>query len=129
MQRVFMPYWISRLDESMSVCINEFTWPGSFLCPSYSHPKDNYYHSIFCGEGGIVYSWYIFQWSYNLITMGGADFNTSTNMQTFGIIIWLTRLLWSTGKAVIMDSGLCAIKGLLEMSNRGVYWFALIKKR
>ena len=37
--------------------------------------------------------------------------------------------MWSTGKAVVMDVGLCVLKGLLEMSKRVVYGSVLIKKR
>ena len=43
-------------------------------------------------------------------------------------MLWLTRSLCSTGKAVIMDNGFCFLKGLLETRNRGVYGSALIKR-
>ena len=43
-------------------------------------------------------------------------------------MILLTRALWSTEKAVIMDSRLCVLKGILEMRKRGFYGSALIKK-
>ena len=50
-------------------------------------------------------------------------------MKTIGIMLRLTRALWSTGKAMIMDSCFCVLKGLLEMRKRGVYGSTLIKKR
>ena len=61
--------------------------------------------------------------------MGRPEFETSPNMKTVGLMLRLTRARWSTGKAVIIDSGLCVLKGLLEMRKRGVYGSALIKKR
>ena len=41
-------------------------------------------------------------------------------MKMVGIMINLTRVLWSTGKAVIMDSSLCVLRGIFTMSKRGV---------
>ena len=38
------------------------------------------------------------------------------------------RVLWITGKAVIMDIGFCVLKGLLEIRKMGVYGSVLIKK-
>ena len=63
------------------------------------------------------------------IPMGRSQFETSPNMKTFGLMLQLTRSMWSTGKAVVMDVGLCVLKGLLEMSKRVVYGSVLIKKR
>ena len=48
-------------------------------------------------------------------------------MNTFRLMLQLTRVLWSTKKAVIMDSGFCFLKGLLKIRSRGVYVVALIK--
>ena len=109
--------------------MNKFTRPGFFLCPRKPYPKGNAYHTICCGESGIMYGWEIVERRYNLIPMGQPEFETSTNMKTVGLMRRLTRALWSTGKAVIMDSVFCVLKGLLEMRKRGVCGSALIKKR
>ena len=50
-------------------------------------------------------------------------------MKIVGIMLRLMRALWRTGKAVIMDSSFCVLKGLLEMRKRGFYGSVLIKKR
>ena len=50
-------------------------------------------------------------------------------METVGIIIRLTRSLPNTRKVVIMESGICVMKGIFEMKTRGVYGSSLIKKR
>ena len=60
--------------------------------------------------------------------MGGTQFETSPNMNMVGIMLQLTRALWSTGYGVVIDIGFCVIRGLLEMRKRGVYESALIKK-
>ena len=62
-----------------------------------------------------------------MFPMGRPEFETSSNMKTVGLIIRLTRALCSTGKAVIMDSGFCVLKGLLEMRKRTVCGSTLIK--
>ena len=54
-------------------------------------------------------------------------FYTSTNNNTDGLMFWLTRYLWSTGKTVIMDIGFFVLKGLVEMRKRGFYGSTLIK--
>ena len=50
-------------------------------------------------------------------------------MKTAGLMLRLTRALWSNGRAVITDSGFCDLKGILEMRKRGFCGSALIKKR
>ena len=67
-----------------------------------------------------MYVWEIVEGRYHLISMLRAQFETSTNIKTVGLMIGLTRLLWSTWKVVIMYSGLCVLKGLLEMRKRGI---------
>lgn len=39
------------------------------------------------------------------------------------------KLLWKTGRIIILDSGFCVLKGIVELSKKGLYVAALIKKR
>ena len=55
------------------------------------------------------------------------EFNTSTNIYTVGLMLWMTIDLWSKEKAVMLYRYFCVIKLMLEMSNRGVYDISLIK--
>ena len=59
MQKIFILYWISCLDESMYLCMNKSTCPGFFFYRRKPYPKGNEYHTIFCGESGIMYVWEI----------------------------------------------------------------------
>ena len=52
---IFTPSWISYLDEYMSVWMKKFTYPGFVFCPCKTNTKGNYYHTICCGESGIIY--------------------------------------------------------------------------
>ena len=129
MQKVFIPSLISYLYETMSVWMNKFTCPGFVLCPLKPHPKGNKYHTICCGESGIIYGWEIFELKYHPIPLGRPEFYTSPNKKTVVLMLWLIRSLWSTGKVVIIYSGFFVFKVLLETRRRGVNGILLMKKR
>ena len=90
MQIIFIPYWISCLNESLSIWMNKFTWPGFFFYPHKPHPKGNEYHTIWCGEIGIIYGWEIVEGRDHLIPMGRPEFETSTNTWSVWLMLWLT---------------------------------------
>lgn len=48
---------------------------------------------------------------------------------TCALLLCLTKSIWSTGKVVILDSGFCVLKAIIELKKKGVYASALIKKR
>lgn len=56
MAEVFKPSWISCLDESMSPWTSRWTCPGWMFVPRKPHPMGNEYHSICCGESGIMFA-------------------------------------------------------------------------
>ena len=109
--------------------MNKFTCPIFVFCPCNPHRKSNTHHIIYWGESAIVYGWNIVYGRDNPIPMGRPDFEKNPNTKTVGIMIWPMIALWSTGKVVVMDSGLCVLKWILEVRNRGVYGSELIKKR
>ncbi|KAG7339484.1 hypothetical protein IV203_034480 [Nitzschia inconspicua] len=41
----------------------------------------------------------------------------------------LQTMIWHTSNLVVLDSGLCVLKGLIELRKKGVFAYALIKKR
>ena len=53
--------------------------------------------------------------------MGRPDFETIIHMNFVGLMFELTRYIFSTGKEVIINRGLCVLRGILRMSKRGVY--------
>jgi hypothetical protein len=55
MAAVFIPSWIVCLDESMSIWLSRWTCPGCFFCPRKPHPFGNEYHTICCGDSGILF--------------------------------------------------------------------------
>ena len=109
MRDVFVPSWISCLDESMSPWHNPFTCPGFIFVPRKPHPFGNEYHSICCGLSGIMFG---------VELVEGKDTPPEKNIpefdvlgRTIGLLLRLTRTLWNTGKVVVLDSGFCVLQG------------------
>ena len=48
---------------------------------------------------------------------------------TAGLLLRLTKSLWGHGKCVILDSGFCVLKALVELRKVGVFASSVIKKR
>ena len=49
--------------------------------------------------------------------------------KTVGLLLRLTKPIWSKEKIVVMDSGFYVLNGLVELKKKGVFGHALIKKR
>ena len=68
-------------------------WMNKFMCPEFvffpckPHPRGIEYHTICCDEIGIIYGWVIVEGRYHPIIMGQPEFETSTNMNTVGLMI------------------------------------------
>lgn len=45
------------------------------------------------------------------------------------LLLHLTKNIWSTGKVIILDSGFCVLRGIIELYKKGVFASAMIKKR
>ena len=86
-KRVFMPYWLLCLNEYMPVWMNKFIFPGFLLFSCKTHPNGNDYHTICCSKSVIMYVWKIFKGRDHLIPMGIPEFDTSNNMNEFGLIL------------------------------------------
>lgn len=124
---VFTASWVSCLDESMSPWTSRWTCPGWMFVPRKPHPMGNEYHTICCGVSGIMY---------HMELVEGKDKPDAHALEyddlggrTVGLLLRLTRAIWNTGKLVILDSGFCVLKALIELKKKGVYASALIKKR
>ena len=94
---------------NLSIHMDKFMCPGFVFCTCKPHIKENEYHTICYGESGIMYGWEIVEGRDHPIPMGRPAFETSPNMKTVGLVLRLKRALWSTGKAVIIDSGFLSL--------------------
>ena len=66
--------------------------------------------------------------SFHQIPIGRPELYSSIDINMVGLMPRLSRCIWNTGKLVIMGRIFCVFKGPLEMSNRGSYGSALIKR-
>lgn len=123
----FVASWISCLDESMSKWLSEYTCPGFIVCPRKPWPLGNEYHTIACGESGILYRVELVEGKDTPPERPAKAF--STKGKTVGLLLRLTEPIWGTSKVVVLDSGFCVLQGIVELRRKGVFSGALIKKR
>ena len=126
MAEVFSASWVSCLDESMTKWVNAYTCPGFMFVPRKPWPFGNEFHTIACGETGILYA---------LELVEGKDQPQEVRKEhselgkTVSLLLRLTKSLWASGKVVVLDSGFCVLQGIIELKKKGVFAAALIKKR
>lgn len=126
MTKNFIPSWVSCLDESMSMWTNPFSCPGFMYVPRKPHPFGNEYHSVCCGETQVM-------WQVELVEGKDSPPHMTSEFgdkgKTVGLLLRMTRPIWYKGFVVVLDSGFCVLKGIVELAKKGVYGAALIKKR
>ena len=126
MTEQFTPSWVSCLDESMSTWTNKYSCPGWMFVPRKPWPFGNEYHTVCCSLSGIL-------WQMELVEGKDApsqlvpEFNYQG--KTVGLLLRVLEPIFGKGHMVVLDSGFCVLKGIVELKKRGVYASALIKKR
>jgi hypothetical protein len=128
MKAVFIPGWITCLDESMSVWTSMWTCPGHMFVPRKPHPMGNEYHSICCGLTGIMFAIELVEGKDRPAQHGLPQYD-SLGGKTVGLLLRLSENLWHSGKIVVLDSGFCVLRGLIELRKKGVFAAAIVKKR
>lgn len=128
MKVVFVSSWVTCIDESMSVWTNRWTCPGFMFVPRKPHPLGNEYHTACCGESGILYAMELVEGKSRPPERLKDPFDAKGE-NTVGLLTRLSDSLSGTGKVVILDSGFCVLKGLVELRKKGIFAAALIKKR
>ena len=88
----------------------------------------NEWHTICCAISGIMYWIELVEGKDRPNQMGPEEFSEKGG-KTVGLMLRMCQPIWHTGKVVILDSGFCVLKGIVELKKVGVYASALIKKR
>ena len=126
MMEQFMPSWVNCLDESMSTWTNKYSCPGWMFVPRKPWPFGNEYHTMCCSLSGIL-------WQMELVE--GKDSPSqivpkfSNEGKTVGLLLRVLEPIFAKGMVVILDSGFCVLRGIIELKKRGVYASTLIKKQ
>ena len=128
MEDQFDPSWINCLDESMMEWLNQFSCPGFMCVGRKPHPFGNERHTICCALSTIMWHAEIVEGKDWPSQFGPKEFN-ELGGPTVGLMVRMTKPIHHTGKVVVMDSGFCVAKGIVEMEKKGVFGQALIKKR
>ena len=100
---------------------------GSCSSPRKPWPFGNEYHTICCYSSGI-------RWGIDLVE--GKDRPQQLGIQqydnfgsTVGLLLQMLSPIYHKGFVVILDSGFCVLKGIIELRKKGVFASTLIKKR
>ena len=126
MAKIFVAAWVICLDESMSIWHNRWTCPGWVFCPRKPHPFGNEYHTACCGLSGILFSMELVE---------GKDHppqiqeRYSEHGKTTGLLMRMLTTYFTTGRYVVLDSGFCVLRALIELKKVGLFACAVIKKR
>ena len=109
----FTPSWVNCLNESMSFWVNMNTRPGFIYCPRKPWPFGNEYHTMCCCQSGVMF---------NLELAKGKDqprdappVPYNEHKTTARLLLQMSKQLYNTGKVVILDSGICVLKGIVEL--------------
>ena len=125
MTEQFTPSWVSCLDESMSTWTNKYSCPRSMFVPRKPWPFGNEYHTVCCSLSGIL-------WQMELVEGKDSPSEIIPKYNNQGKIVRLLlrvfEPIFTRGNVVILDSGFCVLKGIVEFKKHGVYASALIKK-
>ena len=129
MSAVFSPGWVSCLDESMSPWTNKYTCPGHMCVPRKPWPLGNEYHTICCCISGLMYAVEIVEGKDHPKEVSPEFTDDPRFGATTSLLLRLCKSIFHIGMIVILDSGFCVLRAIIELKKRGVFASALIKKR
>ena len=123
----FSPSWINCIDDSMSKWVNEYTCPCFMFVPRKPCPFGNEYHDAGCAHSDIIWALDLREAKDRPMNLGNKEFDDLG--KTTGILLRLTKSVWSSGKVFLLDSGFCVLQAIVELKKKGLFAAALIKKR
>jgi hypothetical protein len=123
MANVFLAGWVICLDESMSIWHQRWTCPGWIFCPRKPHLFGNDYHTACCALSNILFSIELVEGKDGPAQLG-KEFDT--HGKTGGMLLRMLRAYHHTGRYVVLDSGFCVLKAIVDLQKVGVYSAALI---
>ena len=122
----FIPGYMNCLDESMSMWTNKFTCPGFMFIPHKPWPFSNEYHTNCCCSSGIMWGIDLVEGKDHPPQLGIQQYNNFGS--TVGLLLCILLPIYHNGFVVLLDSGFCVLKGIIELRKKGVFASALIRK-
>ena len=127
MNNAFAPGYMNCLDESMSMWTNKFSCPGFMFGPRKPWPFGNEYRTVCCCLSGIMWGIDLVEGKDHPPQLGQLEYEELGS--TVGLLLRMLFPIFHLGFVVILDSGFCVLKGIVELRKKGVFASALIKKR
>ena len=90
-------------------------------------PFGNEYHDAGCAESDIIWLLDLCEGKDRPTNLGPKELDDLG--KTTGLLLRLTKPVWSTGNVFVLDSGFCVLKAIVELRNKGLFAASLIKKR
>lgn len=101
--------------------------PGWVFCPCKPHLFGNEYHSSCCGIKGILFAMELVEGNDCPREIGALDLEDLG--KTAGLLLHLCKSLFGTARYIVLNSSFCVLKALIKLHKKGIFAFALIKKR
>ena len=111
--KVFEPSWVSMLDESMKEWLSKYTCPDCMRVGRKPHPFGKERHTVTCGLSTIIWFAEIVEGRDRPCERGRPEFDEID--KTMGRMLRCKRPICNCAKVIIMDSGFCVKKGLVEL--------------
>ena len=119
MNQQFSPGYVNCLDESMSIWTNQFTCPGFMFVPHKPWPFGNEYHLVCCCLSGIMWGIDLVQGKDQLKELDKKEWDEMD--PTIGLLLHMLAPIFNWGFMVILDSGFCVLKAIIELCKKGVF--------
>ena len=115
----FSPSWINCINESMSKWENEYSCPGFMFVPRKPWPFGNEYHNAGCAESDIIWLLDLREGKDRPTNLGPKEFDDLG--KTTGLLLRLTKPVWSTGKVFVLDSGFLCVESHCGVEEQGSF--------
>ena len=119
MNQQFSPGYVNCLDESMSIWTNQFTCPGFMFVPHKPWPFGNEYHLVCCCLSGIMRGIDLVEGKDQLKELDKKEWDEMD--PTIGLLLHMLTPIFNWGFMVILDSGFCVLKAIIELRKKGVF--------
>ena len=129
MQQKFIPSWMVWVDESMVVFYNKYA-PGWIVVKRKPHPMGNEYHTTACWATKVIF-WIELVQGKDVPKEGEhreLEFEQEFGSKVAALVVCMTRPVWGSGRAVIMDSGFGCIPSVVHLCQKGLFSTTVIKK-
>ena len=112
----------------MAICNSRCTCPGWILCPWNTHLFGNEWNTDCCALDGILFVVELVEGKAHLCQAGPLEFE-KLSRRTLVLLLRMINIYFATGRYVILDSGFCALKGLIQLNKEGGFACNVINNR